>query len=232
VNPTLLGSPVYVGHSSDDVLHQAADAVSLHLVASHPSDHDDADGPTLVISGGATTPLILQHVAAHWQESWLPTLLLSDERHTQMANERNDDAIRHLLRETPFAHARIVSPRANVDIVTAANVWAESIASLRPAVVALVSMADDGHVAGLFAGCHYESIGDAVVVTRESPKPPLQRISLSNAFLRAVPHRIAVVIGAQKARMLSSINDAAEAPITRLRPTEWFVDDRLALAIR
>jgi len=232
VNPTLLGSPVYVGHSSEDVLRQAADAVSLHLVASHPSDHDDADGTTLVISGGATTPLILQHVAAHWQESWLPTLLLSDERHTQMADERNDVAIRHLLRETPFAHARIVSPPANVDIVTAANVWAESIASLRPAAVALVSMADDGHVAGLFAGCHYESIGDAVVVTRESPKPPLQRISLSNAFLRAVPHRIAVVIGAQKAHTLSSINDAAEAPIARLRPTEWFVDDRLAAAIR
>ncbi|MFM8993023.1 MAG: 6-phosphogluconolactonase, partial [Actinomycetota bacterium] len=186
MNPTLLGSPVYVGHSREDVLCQAADAVSLHLAASGPSGLDD-DGTTLVISGGATTPLILQHVAAHWQKNWLPTLLLSDERHTQMADERNDEALRHLLRETPFAHARIVSPPANVDIVTAANIWAESIASLRPAAVALVSMADDGHVAGLFASCHYESVGDAVVVTRESPKPPLQRISLSNSFLRTIP---------------------------------------------
>ena len=231
MNPTLLGSPVYVGHSREDVLRQAAEVVSLHLAASGPSGLDD-DGTTLVISGGATTPLILQHVATNWKENWLPTLLLSDERHTQVADERNDEAIRHVLRDTPFAHARIVSPPAKVDLVTAANVWAKSIASLRPAAVALVSMADDGHVAGLFAGCQYESVGDAVVVTRESPKPPLQRISLSNAFLRAIPHRIAVVIGAQKARMLSSINDAAEAPITRLRPTEWFVDDRLALAIR
>lgn len=232
MNPTLLGSPVYVGHSREEVLHQAADAVSLHLEASHSSGHDDAHGTTLVISGGATTPLILQHVAATWKEGWLPTLLLSDERHTQVADDRNDEAIRHVLRDTPFAHARIVSPPADVELVTAAKAWAEAITSLRPATVALVSMADDGHVAGLFAGCPYESVGDTVVVTRESPKPPLQRISLSSDFLRAIPHRIAVVIGSQKAHMLSSINDAAEAPIARLHPSEWFVDDQLALAIR
>jgi len=224
VNQNLLGSPVHIGRSRDETLGLAASFALTLLEAS--------DSPCFIVSGGATTPLIVQRLATMWRRDSLPIILLSDERHATVPAERNDDAIRHLLRETPFAHARIVSPPANVDIVTAANVWAESIASLRPAAVALVSMADDGHVAGLFAGCHYESIGDAVVVTRESPKPPLQRISLSNAFLRAVPHRIAVVIGAQKARMLSSINVAAEAPIARLRPTQWFVDDRLALAIR
>jgi len=225
VNPTLLSSPVYIGYSREDVLRQAADAVSLHLEASHPSGQEDADGTTLVISGGATTPLILQRVAANWKKRWMPTLLLSDERHTQVADDRNDEAIRRVLRDTPFVNACIISPPANVDLVNAANSWAELVASLRPATVALVSMADDGHVAGLFAGCRYESVGDAVVVTRESPKPPLQRISLSNAFLRAIPHRIAVVIGVHKAHTLSSINDAAEAPIVRLRPTKWFFSE-------
>ena len=232
MNPTLLGSPVYVGHSREEVLHQAADAVSLHLAASRPSGHDDTHGTTLVVSGGATTPQVLRHVAMNWNMSWLPTLLLSDERHTQVTDERNDEAIRHVLSDTPFANARIVSPPANMELVTAANAWAESVAWLHPPTVALVSMADDGHVAGLFGGCHYESVGDTVVVTRESPKPPSQRISLSSAFLRSIPHRIAVAIGAQKALVLSSLNEATEAPIAELRPTEWFVDDELSLAIR
>jgi hypothetical protein len=32
--------------------------------------------------------------------------------------------------------------------------------------------------------------------------------------------------------VLSSLNEATEAPIVQLRPTEWFIDDQLSLAIR
>lgn len=185
-----------------------------------------------MVSAGATTPLVLQRVATSWTQPWLPIVLLSDERHSTLADDRNDEAVRQVLRDTPFDTVSIIAPPVDADLTDAARTWAQVISSLPQPIVALVSMADDGHVAGLFADCRYDSVSDSVVVTRESPKAPSQRISLSAEFLRAIPHRIAVVTGSQKARAISALTADATTPVARLRPTEWFVDDRLAAAIR
>lgn len=185
-----------------------------------------------MVSAGATTPLVLQRVATSWTQPWLPIVLLSDERHSTVADDRNDEAVRQVLRDTPFDAVSIIAPPIDADLTDAARTWTQAISSLQQPAVALVSMADDGHVAGLFADCRYDSVSDSVVVTRESPKAPSQRISLSAEFLRAIPHRIAVVTGSQKARAISALTADATTPVARLRPTEWFVDDRLAAAIR
>ena len=185
-----------------------------------------------MVSAGATTPLVLRRVATSWTQPWLPIVLLSDERHSTLTDERNDEAVRQVLRDTPFDTVSIIAPPVDADLTDAARTWAQMISLLPQPIVALVSMADDGHVAGLFSDCSYDSVSDSVVVTRESPKAPSQRISLSAEFLRAIPHRIAVVAGSQKARAISALTADATTPVARLRPTEWFVDDRLAAAIR
>jgi 6-phosphogluconolactonase len=177
-----------------------------------------------VASAGATTPLVLRHVATSWTQPWLPIVLLSDERHSSVADERNDEAVRRVLRNTPFDAVSIVAPPIDANLTDAARTWAQAISSLPQPIVALVSMADDGHVAGLFADCRYESVSDSVVVTRESPKAPSQRISLSAEFLRAIPHRIAIVTGLQKSHVLARLHKESVVPIASVCPSEWFTD--------
>lgn len=177
-----------------------------------------------MVSAGATTPLVLQRVATSWTQPWLPIVLLSDERHSTLADERNDESVRQVLRDTPFDAVRIIAPPIDADLTDAARTWAQTISSLQQPAVALVSMAEDGHVAGLFADCRYESVSDSVVVTRESPKAPSQRISLSAGFLRAIPHRIAVVTGSQKSHVLARLHKESVVPIASVRPSEWFTD--------
>ena len=224
MNQNLLGSPVHTGRSHDEMIGLAASFALTLLEAS--------DSPCFVVSGGATTPLIVQKLATMWRRETLPIILLSDERHATVPAERNDETLRGLLHDTPFATVRIVSPPTAGTLEMAAHLWSSDIATLPPPSLALVSMAADGHIAGLFATCRYETIGSSVVFTRESPKPPAQRISLSAHFLLTVPHRIAIVIGSEKASILAALPRDADVPISRLRPTEWLVDDRLAAAIR
>ncbi|MFM8417090.1 MAG: 6-phosphogluconolactonase [Actinomycetota bacterium] len=224
MNQNLLGSPVHIGRSRDETLGLAASFALTLLEAS--------DSPCFVVSGGATTPFIVQKLATMWRRETLPIILLSDERHATVPAERNDETLRGLLHDTPFATVRIVSPPTAGTLETAAQLWSTDIAILPPPSLALVSMAADGHIAGLFATCRYEEIGGSVVFTRESPKPPAQRISLSASFFLTVPHRIAIVIGSEKASILAALPRDADVPISRLRPTEWLVDDRLAAAIR
>jgi len=224
VNQTLLGSPVHIGRSRDEVIGLAAE-IALTLL-------EAPDSPCLVISGGATTPFVLRKLATMWRRDFSPIALLSDERQSASPEERNDEALRGLLRDTPFANIRIVSPPKTGVLETAARAWSDAITTLPSPSLALVSMAADGHIAGLFANCRYEAISSSVVITRESPKPPAQRISLSTAFLATIPHRIAVVTGSEKVSMLASISHDSGAPIARLHPTEWCVDEGLAAAIR
>jgi len=132
--------------------------------------------------------------------------------------------VRQVLRDTPFDAVSIIAPLIDADLTDAARAWAQAISSLPQPIVALVSMADDGHVAGLFADCRYDSVSDSVVVTRESPKAPSQRISLSAEFLRAIPHRIAVVTGSQKLHVLARLHKESVVPIASVCPSEWFTD--------
>ncbi|MFM8645563.1 MAG: 6-phosphogluconolactonase [Actinomycetota bacterium] len=219
-----MGSPVHIGRSRDETIGFAASFALTLLEAS--------DSPCFVVSGGATTPFIVQKLATMWRRETLPIILLSDERHATVPAERNDETLRGLLHDTPFATVRIVSPPSAGTLETAAQLWSTDIATLPPPSLALVSMAADGHIAGLFATCRYEEIGGSVVFTRESPKSPAQRISLSARFLLTVPHRIAIVIGSEKASILAALPRDADVPVSRLHPTEWLVDDRLAAAIR
>ncbi|MFM8017069.1 MAG: 6-phosphogluconolactonase, partial [Actinomycetota bacterium] len=148
MNQNLLGSPVHIGRSRDETLGLAASFALTLLEAS--------DSPCFVVSGGATTPFIVQKLATMWRRETLPIILLSDERHATVPAERNYETLRGLLHDTPFATVRIVSPPTAGTLEMAAHLWSTDIGTLPPPSLALVSMAADGHVAGLFANCRYE----------------------------------------------------------------------------
>jgi 6-phosphogluconolactonase/glucosamine-6-phosphate isomerase/deaminase len=93
-------------------------------------------------------------------------------------------------------------------------------------------MADDGHIAGLFPAVSQVPVSDDVIVCEASPKPPRTRISLSNSYLVAIPHRLVTVVGENKLPALNHVANGDELPITLVRPTEWFIESSLWSELR
>jgi 6-phosphogluconolactonase/glucosamine-6-phosphate isomerase/deaminase len=151
-------------------------------------------------------------------------LVVSDERHSEIPEELNAVELGNSLKSTALADARMVSPTYSPDLVESASDWSSKLASLPSPDAAILSMAEDGHIASLFPGVISEAVSDSVEICRTSPKPPAERISLSATYLRKIPHRIAVVVGTNKAGSLQAIAAGSELPISDFSPTSWFVD--------
>ena len=221
---SLLGAPIVSAVARESVVRDAANAVRELVVRT-------AIG-SLVVSGGASTPVVLLHVAESWTSNQIPVIIVSDERHTTDVRELNSEQLRTALHGTPLAAAHIVTTATSGDLLTSASEWSDQLAEIAPPSLALVSMADDGHVASIFPMVDVEAVSDAVVVCRASPKPPFERISLSMDYLRGLPHRFVVVIGREKSATLTAVARGADLPISRLAPTCWFVESSLVPAER
>ena len=213
--PLLRGAPVFVDEKSAVIQAAAQHILALAI---------QRELHVLVISGGSTTPLVIQQVALSWNFNYTPTLVLSDERNSNVASEQNAIQLADSLHSTRLADAPIVSPRYDPDLRKSAWKWSNQLLSIPNPDVALLSMADDGHIASIFPGVVSEAVSDSVEICRTSPKPPAERVSLSAAFLRKIPHRIAVVVGPDKANSLRHVAAGKDLPITDFSPTKWLVD--------
>lgn len=222
-SPLLRGAPIFVDETRS-VINAAANAV-IALAK-------QGKLRVLVVSGGATTPLVLRQIALLWTFNHTPTLMVSDERHSEIFGELNVTRLRDSLKSTVLAQARIVSPTYQPDLAESASEWSRELASLPTPNAAILSMADDGHIASLFPGVTSEVVSDSVEICRTSPKPPEERISLSSAYLRKIPHRMAVVVGTNKTASLQAVAAGSELPISDFMPTRWFVDSSAYIGLR
>lgn len=212
----ILGAPATIGATREDVLREVADAV----IALSTLTRIDS----FVISGGASTPAVLRLVAQRWRANHTPSIIVSDERHCDDPAEHNAEQLHAALAGTSLAPARIIAPRTGGDLISDAREWSRKLEIVTPPSLAIVSMADDGHIASLFPDVDATPVSASVVVCHASPKPPPQRVSLSSAYLQAVQHRFAIVIGAEKSAVLSSVTRGADLPIAQFAPTRWFVE--------
>ncbi|MEY4401405.1 MAG: hypothetical protein RL072_1270 [Actinomycetota bacterium] len=213
--PLLRDAPVFVDEKSA-VIHAAAQKILALAI--------QGELHVLVVSGGSTTPLVIRQVALSWNFNYMPILVVSDERNINVVSEQNAIQLADTLKSTPLAIAPIISPRYNPDLRETARKWSNKLLSIPDPDVALLSMADDGHIASIFPGVISEAVSDSVEICRTSPKPPAERVSLSAAFLRKIPHRIAVVVGPDKASSLRNVAAGKDLPITDFSPTQWLVD--------
>lgn len=218
---SILGAPVVIGATRDDVVREVADAV-INLFSLARID-------SFVISRGASTPTVLRLVAQRWRAGPTLTIIVSDERHCDDPAERNAEQLRATLAGTSLAHAPIIASSSDGDLISAAHEWSSQLELVAAPSLAIVSMADDGHIASLFPNREATAVSASVVVCHASPEPPPQRISLSSAYLRGIQHRFAIVIGAEKSAVLSSVANGADLPVARFAPTRWFVESSATL---
>jgi 6-phosphogluconolactonase len=138
-----------------------------------------------------------------------------------------------LVRETLIEPAGI--PPRNVHRIRAEDPDLEAV--VRQADMALAPVLDlivlgigeDGHIASIFAGspAAREAVARLMVV-RDSPKPPLRRVTITPRVLREAREIVMLATGAAKAeavaRALEGTTDPDHCPARLVREREWLVD--------
>jgi 6-phosphogluconolactonase len=81
----------------------------------------------------------------------------------------------------------------------------------------LLGLGEDGHTASLFPGHAVDNSADAVPVF-DSPKPPSERISLSQNRLSDAQQVIFIVSGAGKQQAVNDWRGGVPIPATLIRP--------------
>jgi 6-phosphogluconolactonase len=94
--------------------------------------------------------------------------------------------------------------------------------------IALLGVGPDGHTASLFP--NHPALRDhrPAVPVRNAPKPPPDRVSIGLARLQAARERWVIVTGAEKRDLLCRVRRGEDLPVTRVRPTVFFVDAEAA----
>jgi 6-phosphogluconolactonase len=165
---------------------------------------------------------VLRHLAT----DYATTVITTDERWVPFDSpERND----HLLCRH-FGESSVVRLPFTGDIDDDAKKWAGHLWNIGTPDVALLSMADDGHVASLFPQRDTLNSFAPLIIEQASPKPPLVRVSLSIAMIRCIPNRLLMAVGHEKSSIIDQVRQGHDVPATRIKPTRWYLDSAASSA--
>lgn len=214
-------------HPDADAVAEAAAQFLAERIRAVLAERDSCH---VALPGGTTPAACLKRIAAmdlpweriHWY--------LGDERCLPVGDpERNDTLIRDCLWAAVPVPAENCHPiRAELGAVAGASDYSELLAQVGHLDIALLGMGEDGHTASLFPGNPALGLTDAAVPVFKSPKPPPERVSLSEPTLQAVDTRVVLIIGAGKRDILQRVRDGEALPINGIGPLEAFCDEAAA----
>ncbi|WP_341954879.1 6-phosphogluconolactonase [Salinibacterium sp. TMP30] len=233
---------------------ELAKAVAKRFLSKVPHIISEFDEATVVLTGGTMGQAVLEAIngspkrdAVDWSrvnfwwgdERWLPA---GDA-------ERNDVQAREaLLDHVAVDPARVhpfASSDAGVSLDDAAESYTQELLSHAARSgkypnfdIVFLGVGPDGHIASLFP--EREGIRETertVIAVRNSPKPPIERLSLTLPVLNSSVRIWAVVAGSDKASALgltlagASYNEVPAAGLEGRRKTLFFVDSDAAAQV-
>jgi len=124
---------------------------------------------------------------------------LSDERFLPKNHqERNDRIISKIwLNNNRIPKKNIHFIQAELGLDKARKKYEEKLDMVGTFDIVLLSIGDDGHISSLFPGHIYNNF-QSVVIEKNSPKPPKERISISYQRLNNTKNLFKVIIGESK----------------------------------
>ena len=208
---------------SETEAFQAASAMLVDAISSSIAARSSC---VLVLAGGNSANSVMRF-AFQSDINWsLVHLVLADERCVPISHvDRNDVALTALVESASLVHRPVIHGiPAELGPHLGAEKFAVQLASIGQPDIALLGVADDGHIASLFPNSTALSAsGDAVSVA-DSPKEPRERISCSLAYLTRATYRIALQTGHNKRYIFVRLQQGERLPLALFSPTHWFMD--------
>ena len=181
---------------------------------------------TVVLAGGKSVHSVMR-LALQCDIDWSHVeLVLADERCVPVGHvDRNDVALTALIESASTVHRPVVHGiPAELGPYLGAEKFSEQLATIGQPDIALMGVADDGHIASLFPdSTALSASGEAVSVT-DSAKEPRERVSCSLSYLSHATYRIALQTGHNKRDIFVRLQQGERLPLALFSPTHWFMD--------
>ena len=180
----------------------------------------------LVLAGGNSVNTVIR-LALRADLNWSNVqFVLADERCVPVGHtDRNDVALSALFESASLQHRPVVHGiSAELGPQLGAEKLSEQLAIIGQPDIALLGVADDGHIASLFPGSPALSTSEAAVAVIDCVKAPRERVSCSLKYLTSATYRIAIQTGHNKRDIFMRLQQGERLPLALFSPTHWFMD--------
>ena len=182
-----------------------------------------AGGRTLVLTGG-TSPIRTYQLLAELDVEWgRVTVLFGDERCVPPLDPESNYRVakESLLDRVHPATVHRIPAELGPDV--GADLYAEVVVEEAPFDVVLLGVGEDGHVNSLFPG-HKALRADGLTAgIHDSPKPPLQRVTMTLEAIRDAKLILVIATGAGKANAVAMAR-RGESPSGMIKHARWLID--------
>lgn len=173
-------------------------------------------GSFLIVLAGGSTPKVVYQMLSKANADWskwhvyhnddrcLP--VDHDERNSKMAREA-------WLNHVAIPQSQIHDIPAELGNIEGAKAYARTLAGVRAFDLVILGLGEDGHTASLFPGQVVDNSADAVPVF-EAPKPPANRITISQNRLNNTQEVMFLVTGAGKQEAVDNWRKGVQIPAT------------------
>jgi len=202
---------------------QAASGLLIGAISASIAAHDTC---TVVLAGGKSVHSVMR-LALQCDIDWsLVQLVLADERCVPMGHtDRNDVALSALIESASLQRHPIVHGiSAELGPQLGAEKLSAQLAIIGQPDIALLGVADDGHIASLFPDSPALSTSEAAVAVIACVKAPRERVSCSLKYLTSATYRIALQTGHNKRDIFVRLQQGERLPLALFSPTHWFMD--------
>ena len=171
----------------------------------------------IVLTGGVSIMhlyKLLSNAKSNW-EKWY--IYIGDERCLPLGDkDRNDYMINKIwLNNGLIPKENVYFMHAHLSVDNGTSHYKRVLRDVEDFDVVLLSMGDDGHVASLFPGHFYNDSQD-VVIERNSPKYPSNRISMSYKRLNKSKNVFKIINGSLKYNAVKLWIDGVDLPISQV----------------
>ncbi|OAM53215.1 6-phosphogluconolactonase [Methylovorus sp. MM2] len=177
-------------------------------------------GSFLIVLAGGSTPKNVYELLSKQQADWANWHIYhNDDRCLPVDHkERNSLMARQAwLNHVAIPASQIHDIPAELGNLAGAKAYAETLKGVRTFDLVLLGLGEDGHTASLFPDQAVDNSADAVPVF-DAPKPPPERITISQNRLSDTYGVIFLVTGAGKQDAVNNWRNGVAIPATLIKP--------------
>lgn len=198
--------------SSQEDINQAA----LKRILDAADSAIAKQGHFSIVLAGGSTPKAVYKLLSQQQAEWSKWHVYHNDDRCLPVD--HDDRNSKMAREAWLNHVSIPADQihdipAELGNVAGAKAYAETLSSVDTFDLVILGLGEDGHTASLFPGHVVDNSADAVPVSN-SPKPPSDRITISQNRLNDADEVMFLVTGAGKQEAVDNWREGVAIPAT------------------
>jgi len=197
---------------SQDAINQAAIARILKAA----DEAIETSGSFYIVLAGGSTPKAVYQLLSKENADWANWHVFHNDDRCLPTNhaDRNSKMARVAwLSKVAIPESQIHDIPAELGNIEGAKAYAETLSGVRSFDLVILGLGEDGHTASLFPGQVVSNNADAVPVFN-SPKPPSDRITISQNRLNRTNEVMFLVTGAGKQDAVNNWRNGVAIPAT------------------